>query len=603
MGTTADDPGMIAHLRLMLRMAGTRPAGWLTATIAVSIVLAVMDMLGVAAMVPLTQLATGTAGGSATISALEEMAGTTDPAILIPTIACVIALLFVVKSGATIAFKWWLIGRTSRISALSATELMRRYMLAPYADHRARRMSEVYRNVNDSTAQATSVLLSMLSLITDLLLLGGIVLVLAITAPLVTLMTVVIFACFVFGLQRALRHKQALIGEELADASLEAWNYLMPGLNGFREARLTSSAQQFVEGYKRARLRRAHAGRMLAIVSEAPRHALEIGFVLTIAGISIVLFNTGTPGQAVTVLGVFAAASLRGLPTLNRVAASMATIRANRAGLRIVSASVAELDTGGTHDERPTDGRRYSGDITLRDVTYRYPDAEEPVLHGVTLTIARHSTVAFVGSSGAGKSTLLDLILGLVSPTSGEVECGGRSVTDDPATWYASLGVVPQDVFLINDTLAANVAFGVQDQLIDRSRVAEVISMARLTDVVAQLPHGMETVVGERGVRLSGGQRQRLGLARAMYHRPAVLVLDEATSALDNMTEREITDTLADLHGQLTVIIVAHRLSTVRGADDLVFLKDGRINARGTFTEVRQSSEEFARLVELGDLR
>lgn len=601
MGTTADDPGMIAHLRLMLRMAGTRPAGWLIATVSMSILLALMDMAGVAAMVPLTQLATGTAEGSPAIAAIEDLFGTSDPAILIPLVACVIAVLFVVKSVATIAFKWWLIGRTSRISALAATELMRRYLLAPYADHRARQMSEVYRNINDSTAQAASVLLAVLSLITDLLLLTGIVVVLAITAPWITLLTVVLFAAFIFGLQRALRAKQAEVGEELAEASLEAWNYLRPGLDGFREARLTSSAQQFVDGYRRARLRRANAGRLLAVIGEAPRHALEIGFILAIAGIATILFNSGTPGQAVTVLGVFAAASLRGLPTLNKVAAGIATIRANRAGMRIVSAAVDELDHGRVHREEPGDVP-YRGDITLRSVSFTYPDTEAAVLDDVSLTIAENTTVAFVGSSGAGKTTLLDLILGLLEPTSGTIECGGRSIADDPATWYSTLSVVPQDVFLINDTVRANVAFGVPPDQIDDDRVWEALTLAQLSDVIHHMPAQLDTLVGERGTRLSGGQRQRLGLARALYRRPSLLVLDEATSALDNETEHEITSTLAALEGDLTIIIVAHRLSTVRRAGTLLFMADGRIEAEGTFSELRERSPGFARLVSIGEL-
>ncbi len=181
--------------------------------------------------------------------------------------------------------------------------------------------------------------------------------------------------------------------------------------------------------------------------------------------------------------------------------------------------------------------------------------------------------------------------------------CGGRSIFDDRATWYAGLGVVPQDVFLINATVAANIAFGVPVDEIDRARVDEVILMAQLTPLIDELPAGLDTMVGERGVRLSGGQRQRLGLARALYRRPSVLVLDEATSALDNLTEHEITSTLRGLSGSLTVIIVAHRLSTVRDADNLVFLKDGRVESSGSFEEVRTRSVDFSRLVELGDLR
>jgi ABC-type multidrug transport system fused ATPase/permease subunit len=272
-------------------------------------------------------------------------------------------------------------------------------------------------------------------------------------------------------------------------------------------------------------------------------------------------------------------------------------------GLGILLRVVVELDEGGTHNEQPRSETRYAGDITIDHVSFRYPDASEAVFDDLTLVIPQNRTTAFVGSSGAGKSTLLDLILGLQEPTSGVIRCGDRSVMDDKASWYASLGVVPQDVFITNDTLLANIAFGIDRINVDETRVRDVAELAQLSDLIAGLPEGMNTVLGERGVRLSGGQRQRLGLARALYRDPSVLILDEATSALDNVTEHEITETLRGLGGSLTVLIVAHRLSTVRHADNLVFLQDGGVEAQGTFSTLREHNVDFARLVELGDLR
>ena len=601
--TQVRGPGLIAQLRIFLLMSGASPGTWTVGVLLASLMLAALDTLGVAAMVPLTQLISGTPPDSGLIGALADFVGTTDTAVLIPLVAAAVGVLFVVKSIAAIVFRWWLLGRSTKVAALAATDLMQRYMLAPYSEHRSRRMSEVYRNINDSTSQASSVLLATVGLLTDIMLLAAIVVVLAITAPLVTLFTVGLFAIFVLGLQRGLRARQTRTGEELADAGLEAWSFLMPGLDGFREARLTSSARIFVDGFQRAKLRGARASRQLAIISEAPRYALEIGFVIAIAGISWLLFTTGTPAEALTVLGVFAAASLRGLPTLIRVVSNLAIIRSGQIGLTIVTRITDELRAGGNHDESPRTTPPYEGDITVNQVTFAYPDADRLVLDRVSLTIRRNRTTAFVGSSGAGKSTLLDLVLGLLEPTSGSVECGGRPILDDRATWYSGLGVVPQDVFLINASVSSNIAFGVPVDRIDRSRVEEVVMMAQLSPLIEDLPEGLDTVVGERGVRLSGGQRQRLGLARALYRRPSVLVLDEATSALDNVTEHEITATLQGLSGSLTIIIVAHRLSTVRNADTLVFLKEGRVESLGTFQEVRTNSADFARLVELGDLR
>lgn len=593
---------LMRQLRLLLELAGASPRRWIIAVVGGSLALATLDTLGVAAMAPLMQLVTGTSSDSGALAVVSDLAGTSDPEALIPIVAGIVAGLFILKSVLALLFRWWILGRTTRISALASSQLMRMYILAPYADHRTRRTSEIYRNVSDSTAQSTSVLLAATAMVTDGLVLIALAVIIALVSPLVMLITAAIFGVLIFGVQRMLRNRQSRIGDEVAASALQSWQFLLPALDGFREARLTSTANAFADGYREAKLRTARASRQLGIISDAPRYLLEVGFVLAIIGIFMVLSATTTPATTLTVLGVFGAASVRALPTMNRVAAGISTMRTGRVGLEIVTRTADELRQGGMHDEAPRMGHPFTGDITLRDVVYRYADAERPVLDGISLDIVENRTTAFVGSSGAGKSTLLDLVLGLLQPTSGLIECGGRPITDDLPTWYRGLGVVPQDVFLLNDTLAANIAFGVPAAEIDRERLAEVISTAQLDDVVADLPHGLETVVGERGARISGGQRQRVGLARALYRRPRVLVLDEATSALDNATEHEIATTLRSLQGSITILIVAHRLSTVRNADMLVFLKDGHVDQIGTFAEVRATSADFARLVELGEL-
>ncbi|WP_345752402.1 ABC transporter ATP-binding protein [Microbacterium rhizophilus] len=586
----------------MLRLTGTQPRRWVLGTILASLALALLDGLGVAAMIPLTQLLSGVGTDSGVLPVISGLLGTDSPSVLIPAIAGGMAVAFILKSIVTLAFRWWLLGRTSKVSALAASELLRRYLLSPYAVHRTRRLSDVYWAINDTTTLAGSVLFSMLTLVTNAIFLVGIVVVLAIASPLVTLFVALLFAGAVFGIQRSLRGLQTRIGEEVARTSRTAWQFLLPGLDGFREARLSSRARIFTEGYERAKLQLAHRGRQLAIIGELPRFALEVAFVIAIGGISLVLFSTVGPAEALAVLGVFSAAALRGLPTLNVLANSFAAIRSGRIGMRDLGVALDELEASPSHQEVPRGDVTYEGDLRIEHVSFRYPDSDQLILNDVSLTIPRNRTFALVGSSGAGKSTLLDLVLGLLEPTQGDILCGSESIQADRAAWYGGLGVVPQEVFLLNDTLARNIAFGLAPDEIDLDRVREVLAMARLTDFVAELPDGIETEVGERGVRISGGQRQRIGIARALYRRPSLLVLDEATSALDNLTERDITETLARLKGSLTIVIVAHRLSTVRHADDLVFLKDGRVDARGTFDELRAANADFARLVELGEL-
>ena len=215
------------------------------------------------------------------------------------------------------------------------------------------------------------------------------------------------------------------------------------------------------------------------------------------------------------------------------------------------------------------------------------------MLRGVDLDITSGSTVAMVGSSGAGKSTFVDILLGLHRPTAGSVTAGGISVFDNLPAWQRQLAVVPQDVTLLDESLRANIAF---DEELDDARMAEAVERAQLGDLVRALPQGLDTEIGERGVRLSGGQRQRIGIARALYRRPSLLVLDEATSALDNETERRLTETIESLNGTMTMVIVAHRLSTVRHADQLIFMSEGTVATVGTFEEVAAENDEFAHL-------
>lgn len=591
-----------AGLKVLLNIAGAASRGWLFLAVVGSLVLALLDALGVAAMVPLMELINGNSLDTGTLRIISRVLDTRDTQLLLLVVAAMIAGAFVLKSAFTIAFRWWLLGRTTRISADAAAEILRRYVLEPYVVHRTRSLPEIYRNVNDATAQAASVLLGVVGLGSDILMLVFILVVLLAISPVVTVLAAIFFGALISGVQVTMRRRQRRTGEELAKAALDSWQYLLPSLNGFREARLASAGGIFVRGFHRAKLRAAHQSRVLSIVSELPKYLLEIGFVVAIAGIAGVLFATTDYADALGVLGVFAAASLRALPTLNRVSATFAIIRSGQAGLGIVVDAVRETGVHLQHDELPTTEIVYGGDLEIDDLHFRYPDATEDVLRGITAAIPENTTAAFVGTSGAGKSTLLDTLLGLLQPTTGAVKCGGLPILADPAGWISCLGVVPQDVFLLNDTIEANVAFGQSTDAIDRVRVEEVVRQSQLSGLINDLPEGLSTVVGERGVRLSGGQRQRIGLARALYRRPKILILDEATSSLDNETEHEIARTLESLRGSMTVIVVAHRLSTVRDVDQLYFMENGQIVARGTFEDVRDSSQAFAKLVALGDL-
>ncbi|QUY63681.1 Multidrug ABC transporter ATPase [Gulosibacter molinativorax] len=329
---------------------------------------------------------------------------------------------------------------------------------------------------------------------------------------------------------------------------------------------------------------------------------MEIVFILTIAALTFVLFATSSAEAALSTLGVFAAASVRLLPMLNGLSGTMTMIRIGQPGLHLLAEEVERLDSVEEYQETPRTSERYRGDIEIDNVVFQFEDASEPVVNGVSMDIRDGEMVALVGSSGAGKSTVLDLLIGLFEPTRGEIRCGGRRIDDDPAAWNLSLAIVPQDVFLIDDSIRRNIAFGDRESEINDERMQVAIEAAQLGQLISELEDGLDTRVGERGVRLSGGQRQRLGIARALYREPSVLILDEATSALDNATEALIAETIETLKGKLTIIVVAHRLSTVKNADRIYFMKDGKVESEGTFGDLTTTNSDFAKLVELGKL-
>lgn len=578
-------------------------AGWVSLAVVGSVLLAALDTAGVIAMLPLMEIVTTGSTSAGLPAAISSILGTNNVQTVVLAIAGLVAGAFLLKSLFAVAFRWWLLGRTTKLTAIASAEVMRAYVLSPFARHRLRKAPEVYRNITGSVQQAFGqVALGYLTLLADMLTLLALAVVLFVVSPIATAVAVGILGLSSLIIQRMSRAAIVRAGEQVAQSDMDAWAALLPGIDGFREARLTSSANRFVASYLSSKMTSAQAQRKISLLSETPKYALEITFILAIMAMTGVLFSTTSTETALATLGVFAAASLRMLPTLNRATANVAAIRAGSVGLRLLDQALDEFEADGTHSELRRTEARFSGDICLDSVTYAYPDAEFPILAGLSLRIGEGESTALVGSSGAGKSTALDVILGLQFPHSGSVTVGGRRITDDLPSWFSEIGVVPQDVFILNSTLRENVAFGQDRAEVSQDDVSYAIEAARLQELVESLPDGLDTVLGERGVRLSGGQRQRLGIARALYRRPSVLILDEATSALDNLTEREITRTINSLSGQMTVIIVAHRLSTIKAADKIFYLEQGRVTASGNFAELREASSVFDNLVRIGQL-
>lgn len=574
----------------------------LTLAVLGSLFTAGLDMLGVAALVPLIQLLSGAPKDSGALGAIRELLGG-DPADQTVAIAISVTIIgaFVFKGLATLAFRWWQLGFLSRLEAHTSIRLLRGFLAAPYLLHLRRGASEFFTTLGDAVNRTYGqVVAGLVGAITDALTVLLLVILLVVTSPIPAMVAIAYF-CVVGGLLvRWTRPRALAAGQRMMVKAMEATRVLFGIFGGTKEIYLRHNGELFVERFAATQMDLVNLRRKVHFMGEFPKYLLEIIFIVGIGIMAVTSYAASSPTDALAVLGVFVAAGTRILPSAARLVAASVQIKAGRSGIDRV---IADLREAGPTTElgRGEKVPGPDGDLALDEVSFSYPTSQAPVLDRVSLTVPRGSSLAVVGPSGSGKTTLTDLIMGLHSPSSGSIRVGGTDIQDSLRGWQTQIGLVPQDVYLLDDSLRANIAFGSPDE-IDRERVAECVRAAQLEDLVAALPHGLDTQVGERGSRLSGGQRQRVGIARALYTDPRLIVLDEATSALDNDTERRLTETIEALSGQVTRIVVAHRLSTVRNCDQLVFLRAGRVESRGTFDEVARDNPHFARLVRLGSL-
>jgi ATP-binding cassette, subfamily B, bacterial PglK len=401
----------------------------------------------------------------------------------------------------------------------------------------------------------------------------------------------------------AVRNRLAWVGARRHLANKERFQISGDAMAGIKDVKLLGLEPSYVHRFGRAARQIAEADALNAVVGEVPRYVLEAvafgGLLLFV--LFLLATGNGTLGEIVPVLGVYAFSALRLFPALQQVYLSFAALRFSRPTLDKLHEDMTEIGLAEPEAMAPGPRRKLhlAGRLELADVHYSYPGAERPALAGVDMAIPARSSVGIVGGTGAGKTTVVDVILGLLRPGQGALMVDGTPVEGrDLRAWQNSIGYVPQQIFLTDDTVRANIAFGLDPREVDQAAVERAARVAELHDFVTrELPDGYDTEVGERGVRLSGGQRQRIGIARALYHDPDVLILDEATSALDNLTERAVMDAVANLGRAKTLIMIAHRLSTVRNCDIIFMMEQGRVVAEGSYDELFARNRSFQAMV------
>lgn len=571
-------------------------------SVLLSAVLALLDMIGVIAMLPMMQYVTGQPVTEGAMGRVNAFLGEPSTRTLVLSLSLIIFGAFVVKDIASLLVKRWQLRFMATQNIAVSSALLEGYLAAPYWWHLRQNTGDKMWTIQGAVAAGyAGGLTSALGALTEVLTISFIFASLLVISPIVALSAAAYFACAAYVVQRLIRPRIQAAGEQVRTASQAQSKSSLQSLTAVKEIKLRRAYAPFVDEFRERSREGAEATVKASILSSLPSYFLEIAFVLGVGILAAAATSGESREDGLVLLGLFVAAGTRVLPSSVRLINALSGVRFAHGPLaHLVHVNREMRESQAEEIARVTTDVVPSGSVAIRGLTFAYPDRPDvDVLRGVDLDIPAGTSLAVVGMSGAGKSTLVDLLLGLHVPRAGDILAGGTSVFANLPAWQKQVAVVPQEVSLLDVSIAENVAF---DEEVDQSQLMDAVERAQLHDLIADLPQGMETEAGERGTRLSGGQRQRIGIARALYRAPSLLVLDEATSALDNRTERKITDTIDGLKGDVTVVVVAHRLSTVRHCDQLVFMEDGRVVAHGTFEDVRDANPVFAELVRLGSL-
>ena len=461
----------------------------------------------------------------------------------------------------------------AQLQASMSRRLFETYLAQPWTFHLQRNSAELIRNIDNIQGFAI-MCTSLLTLVAELLVLMGIVVLLVWFEPTGALVVGAVLGTSTMVYDSITRHRLRQWGTRRYSHAARYIKHMQEGLGGAKDVKVLGCEMQFLERFAHEASGLARMTGRQSLFQQIPRLWYELLAVMALCLLTGVMISQGKPLQSfVPTLGLFATAAFRLLPSANRLAMAVQQLRFAKTQTDTLK---QELSLQKNIPKRlPGTTMSFTHAIELENISYRYAGSNADAIKTVCIRIEHGSSVGLIGGSGAGKSTLVDIILGLLPPTTGRVLVDGIDIRENIRGWQSLVGYVPQSIFLTDDSLRRNVAFGIADTDIDEAAVVRAIRAAQLDTFVASLPEGLSTFVGERGVRLSGGQRQRIGIARALYHDPRILVLDEATSALDNATEREVMAAVNSLHGTKTLIIVAHRLTTVAKCDVLYRLALG----------------------------
>ena len=462
-------------------------------------------------------------------------------------------------------------------------ELLTEYLQKPYLYHLNHNTATLLRNVNSGGVIVFSlIMVSMFTLLTEIITAVTIWLMLVMIDAFTAIIVAGFIGSLLYFIIKGFRKKiteQGRIQNEYSALYIKCINQ---SLGAIKETKVSCKEEFFLDAFRKAYFEYGKANGKFLFMNQLPRMLIETIIVCGLLLLIITKLMLGNqPEEIVPLLGVLALAAFRLMPSANRIVNLSNGIRFQMPLFNELYEDLLIIKNKGAKEtetclQKPESRMDFENVVSVEELSFAYPEIEKQVLNNISFSIPKGKFVGIVGPSGAGKTTFVDILLGLLAPSKGKISVDGKNIYDDIRTWQANLAYVPQSIYLIDGTIRENIALGVDEKEIDDALINKVLHMAELYDFVQELPAGIDTTVGERGVKLSGGQRQRIGIARALYYQPQVLVLDEATSALDNETEKSITDTILKLKGQITIIAVAHRLTTLAQCDFKVKFENGK---------------------------
>ena len=463
------------------------------------------------------------------------------------------------------------------------SRVMAEFLNRPYEQYLGADIPTVFRITDSDIPQTFALMLAVLSLASEVVVSCLIFLVLLIQNVKMTLFVMFVFGVLTLVIVKVLKPRLNRIGAKNQEIQSRIAKWRIQATYGLKDVKVLNREEFFVRNYYETGKVGANVARNYAVLNNTPRLLIETIFIVSMLGyITIYINGGGDVSEMMTTIATFGVAAIRGLPSVNRINTYITEIAYATPSLNFVYENLQQgMKTDAMLAERKANSQKeklkLDDKIELNHISFHYPDSDKNIFTDAHMVVPRGKSVGIMGSSGAGKSTIVDILLGLLHAQEGQITCDGVDIFKNYESWLAQIGYIPQSIYLIDESIRENIAFGIDADKIDEKRIWEVLEEAQLKEFIEELPEGLDTTIGDRGIRLSGGQRQRIGIARALYHNPEILVFDEATSALDNETEAAVMEAVNSFHGKKTMVIIAHRLNTIEKCDIIYKVENEKI--------------------------